>query len=45
MKLQSKRLSILSQPEVQEVYSVPKFKARDRDHFFAFTDDELDTGG
>jgi TnpA family transposase len=41
MRLQSKRLSILSQPEVQEVYSVPVFNARDREHFFTFTEDEL----
>jgi TnpA family transposase len=41
MILQSKRLSILSQPEVQEVYSVPVLNARDREHFFTFTEDEL----
>ena len=41
MKVQSKRLSILSQPEIQEVYSVPVFSARDREHFFTFTEDEL----
>jgi len=39
--MQSKRLSILSRPEVQEVYSVPAFNARDREHFFTFTEGEL----
>jgi len=29
MRMQSKRLSILSQPEAQEVYSVPAFNALD----------------
>ena len=29
MRLQSKRLSILSQPEAQEVYSIPVLNARD----------------
>jgi len=41
MRLQSKRLSILSQPEAQEVYSIPVLNARDREHFFTFTEDEL----
>lgn len=41
MRMQSKRLSILSQPEAQEVYSVPAFNARDREHFFTFSEDEL----
>jgi len=41
MRLQSKRLFILSQPEVQEVYSVPLLNTRDREHFFTFTEDEL----
>ena len=40
MRLQSKRLSILSQPEAQEVYSIPVLNARDREHFFTFTEDE-----
>ena len=41
MKSQAKRLSILSLPDVQEVYSVPTFTDRERDQFFTFTDDEL----
>jgi len=43
MKLQTKRLSILSQTEVQEVYRIPQFSERDREQFFDFTDDELAT--
>lgn len=41
MRMQFKRLSILSQPEAQEAYSVPAFNTRDREHFFTFTDEEL----
>jgi len=43
MPSQGKRLSILSLPEVQEVYSVPQFDSHERDYFFTFTDEELDT--
>ncbi|MBL4607358.1 MAG: DUF4158 domain-containing protein [Pseudomonadales bacterium] len=43
MKSQANRLSILSLPEAREVYSVPQFNAREREHFFTFTAEELDT--
>jgi hypothetical protein len=42
MKSQGKRLSILSLSEVQEVYSIPRLDAHERDYFFSFTDVELD---
>jgi TnpA family transposase len=42
MKSQAKRLSLLSLPEVKEVYDVPQFNARDREIYFSFTDEELD---
>ena len=41
MNNQGKRLSILSSPEVQEIYRVPRFNPRERDYFFTFTDGEL----
>ena len=43
MKSQANRLSILSLPEAREVYSVPPFTTQERQHFFTFTVDELDT--
>ncbi len=41
MKSQANRLSILSLPEAREVYSVPQFNAREREHFFTFTAESL----
>lgn len=41
MRMQFKRLSILSQPEAQRFYSIPAVNTRDREHFFTFTDEEL----
>lgn len=39
---QGKRLSILSLPEAKALYSVPKLDEREREHFFSYTDDELE---
>ena len=41
MPIHGKRLSILSLPEVQDVYSVPKFDAQEQAHYFTFSDEEL----
>jgi len=36
-----KRLSILSQPSIHEIYSIPKFNSEERDYFFTFNEAEL----
>ena len=41
MKSRSKRISILSLPEVQDLYSVPIFSTDDREYFFTLTEAEL----
>ena len=43
MSNQGKRLSILSLPEVQDVYRTPKFDAQEQRRYFTFTDEELAT--
>ncbi len=40
MTAQAKRLSLFSQPEVQELYSVPQFGPHEREYFFTLTDEE-----
>lgn len=42
MKPQSRRLSVLSLPEVQDLYSVPNFSEDERQYFFTLTDEELE---
>lgn len=37
----SQRLSILSAPEVQDIYSTPKLNTQEQEYFFALTDEEL----
>ena len=41
MPVHGKRLSILSLPEVQDVYNVPKFDTQEQALYFTFTDEEL----
>ena len=41
MPIHGKRLSIFSLPEVQDVYSVPKFDTQEQTLYFTFTDEEL----
>ncbi|MBL4869284.1 MAG: DUF4158 domain-containing protein, partial [Pseudomonadales bacterium] len=41
MSTPGKRISILSESEVQDVYSVPQLNSQERDHFFDFSEEEL----
>lgn len=41
MSQHSKRLSILTAPEFQELYSIPKLNPQEQEYFFTLTDEEL----
>ena len=41
MTFAGKRLSILSEPEVRDLYSIPQLCSHEREYFFSLNDEEL----